>query len=64
MMSKRKLYLEARKKYLQHIQKIQIIRDKIRKNNYRLTFEKIIEKHLDNMNKKYVKYGLKKCNNN
>lgn len=64
MMSKRKLYLEARKKYLQHMQKIQIVIDKIRKNNYRLTFEKIIEKHLDNMNKKYVKYELKKCNNN
>ena len=58
MMSNRKLYLDARKKYLQHIQKIQIVTDKIRKNNYRLTFEKIIEKHLDNINKRYVKYRL------
>jgi hypothetical protein len=51
MVVKNKLYLDTRKK-------IQIVIDKIRKNNYRLTFEKIIEKHLDNINKRYVKYRL------
>ena len=56
-MSRKKLYLDTHKK-------IKIIIDNMNKNNYQFTFEKIIEKHLEYFNKKYVKYELKKYNHN